>query len=93
MTTYTKAIELEKKLKEMKAAKDKIEKIYSYMIAKRHELLFDNDEFNNSLNDAESMLCQMNIDCNTVISKFAKLIDKAWSDFYAQEYEGEGEEK
>lgn len=92
MTNYTKAIELEKKLKEMKAVKAKIDKMHAYMVTKKHELLFNNDEFNHAIYDAESMLCQFNIDCNVLVSKFTKLVDKAWYDFYAQEYEEEGEE-
>lgn len=93
MSYYTKATELEKKLKEMKAVKAKIEKMHGYMVTKSNEYLFDNDnELNRTLADVRSMLSQMTCDCNVLVNKFTKLTDGAWFDFYAQEYEEEGEE-
>ena len=94
MSKHTKAIELEKKLKEMKAVKDKIDKMHGYMVTKSNEYLFSDDkkELNRTLADVISMLSQMTCDCNVLVSNFTKLTDGAWHDFYAQEYEKEGEE-
>ena len=96
MSYYTKAIELEKKLKEVKAAQAKLDKVNTYMITKRNELLFSDDgkeELNRTLDDVRSILYNFSIDFNRLISKLTKLTDKAWFDFYAQEYEEEGEEE
>lgn len=100
MTKFEIATRHEKVLKEIEEAREKLKTIWEDMVSHNNEMhIFNLEECNttyvaNYLRDDVLSKIHTSIEqCDVAINELKnKLIDKAWRDFYAQEYEGEGEE-
>ena len=100
MTKFEIATRHEHALKEVKNLKDKIEMLREEMARIDKDCSINDLENPNAsyvlnfmLDDISSSLYHSLESCELTINELKnKLIDKAWHDFYAQEYEGEGEE-
>lgn len=101
MTKFEKAVKYEKVLKEVEKAREKIKTIYEELESAKKEMpTFDTTE---KYSD-EDYGIMLKVDwittklyspseaCDTAIDGLKTMVDKAWFDFYAQEYEEEGEE-
>ena len=100
MTNYEKAVKYEKVLKEVEEMGDKLRMI-------QKDLGDDTDLIKNDYSkewDLAAYKFQQNVvstftdlydafsHCYSAVRGFKAITDKLWHDFYAEEYEGEGEE-
>lgn len=94
MTSYERAIELEKKLKDMKAVRTQYKHIMEALgniINPIYDKALDEE-----VHDAMDLSYTLNETLNQLNSKIMFIqndVDGAWQAFYAEEYEGEGDEE
>lgn len=99
MTKFEKAEKLQKRLNEIERASKSLRTIYDEMMDEKE---YENKDYGNRSNDEIryqqrvaniiSDICDSFSHCYSAIRGLKPDVDKAWHDFYAQEYEEEGEE-
>ena len=100
MTKFEIATRHEKVLKEIEEVREKLKTMHEDMISHNKYMdVYNLEECNTTYpvnymrDDVQSKIYESIEACDIAINELKnKLIDKAWHDFYAQEYEGEGEE-
>ena len=88
MTKFEKAEKLQKRLNEIERSSKILRTIYDEMMDEKEYEISDKQRVANITSDLYDSFTH----CYSAIRRLKTDVDKAWHDFYAQEYEEEGEE-